>query len=136
MKTVKPAISFWCIAAMGLIWNLMGCMNFISQTNADALAQFPESYQAVIASRPAWATAAFAVAVFGGAVGCILLLMRRAVAVGVCALSLMGIALTLVHVVVGAGLSSQVLMPTLMSLLVGIVLFWVAYVARQKDWLR
>lgn len=132
----KPKMSFWVIAVLGLVWNLMGCMNYITQTNSAAVAQMPEAYQALIASRPAWATAAFAVAVFGGAVGCILLLMRRRVAVQVFVVSLAGIVLTTGHVIGVSGLSLAVLLPVTASFLVGVVLLWVAYAATQKGWLR
>ena len=61
--------SFWAIGAVALIWNVMGVINFFAQMNADALAGMPESYRAIIEGRPAWATGAFAIAVFGGALG-------------------------------------------------------------------
>ena len=136
MDMDKPKISYWTIAALGLAWNLMGCLNIIAQTNPDTVAQMPEAYGAVIASRPAWATAAFAIAVFGGAVGCILLLLRRRVAVQVLMLSLGGIMLTMVHAVLTAGFAAQVLIGTGMSLLIGIVLLWMARLASRSGWLR
>lgn len=61
--------SFWAIGAVGLIFNLMGCMNFVSQMNTDMVASMPEGYRALVESRPAWATGVFAIAVFGGALG-------------------------------------------------------------------
>ena len=72
--------SFWAIGAVTLIWNVMGVINFFMQMNADALASFPESHRAIIEGRPAWATGAFAIAVFGGALGCLLLLLRKSAA--------------------------------------------------------
>jgi hypothetical protein len=67
--------SFWAIGAVALVWNLMGVMNYLAQMNADVLAAMPESHRAIIEGRPAWATGGFAIAVFGGALGCILLLL-------------------------------------------------------------
>jgi hypothetical protein len=72
--------SFWAIGAAALIWNVLGCMNFFSQMNAEAVAGMPESYRAIVESRPAWATGAFAIAVFGGALGGLLLLLRKSAA--------------------------------------------------------
>ena len=68
----KPSRVFWAIGLLGLIWNALGCFNFILQMDPDALADFPPAYSAVIAHRPGWVTAAFSVAVFGGALGCVL----------------------------------------------------------------
>jgi hypothetical protein len=50
--------------------------NFM-QMNAEAIAAMPETHRAIIEGRPAWATGGFAIAVFGGAIGCLLLLFRN-----------------------------------------------------------
>ena len=65
--------SFWAIGALMLIWNVMGIINFFVQMNPDVLAAYRESERAIIDGRPAWATGAFAIAVFGGAFGSLLL---------------------------------------------------------------
>ena len=93
----KPSRVFWAIGLFGLIWNALGCFNFILQMDPDALADFPPAYRAVIAHRPGWVTAAFSVAVFGGALGCSLMLLRRATARPALFLSLVGMALTTGH---------------------------------------
>ena len=55
--------SFWVIVVLALIWDIGGCMAYMAEFNAEAMAEQPESYQNLVATRPAWATAAFAVAV-------------------------------------------------------------------------
>jgi len=132
----KPGLNFWPLVILGLLWNLMGCMNFISQGNADVVATMPESYQALIAARPGWATATFAISVFGGAVGCILLVLKRKVAFQVLIFSLFGTALTLLHVVMAVGLRMDVIMSTGLSLVVAAILLWTAYSAKERGWLR
>ncbi len=89
--------SFWAIGAVTLIWNVMGVINFFVQMNADALASFPESHRAIIEGRPAWATGAFAIAVFGGALGCLLLLLRKRAAYYLFIASLLGVVVQLIH---------------------------------------
>ena len=54
--------SFWVISLVGLIFNLIGCMNYISQINAENVASMPDVYRAMVESRPAWGTGAFAIA--------------------------------------------------------------------------
>lgn len=132
MSPVKPHFSFWIVAALGLVWNLVGCLNYVVQTNPDVVAQMPETYQVIVSGRPAWATAAFAIAVFGGAVGCILLLLRRRVAIGMLVLSLIGIIGTAVFTAILIGLVPSVMM----SFLVGAALLWYATIAQRKGWLR
>jgi hypothetical protein len=131
MTLAKPHFSFWIIAAVGLLWNLMGCLNYIMQANADAVAQMPELYQAIIAARPAWATAAFAIAVFGGAVGCILLLLRRRVASAAFVVSLIAIAGHSVFTLRLAGAAPSLVM----VVLVGVALLWYSSIARRSGWL-
>ena len=128
----KPHFSFWIICGLGLAWNLMGCLNFITQMNDDIVAQMPDLYQLIIKSRPIWATIAFAAAVFGGAVGCILLLLRRRVATQMLLVSLIGIVLTLVQTVSVVGMAPS----TLLALLVGAALFWYSTIALRAGWLR
>ena len=58
----------------------MGVMNYFGQMNAEMVAAMPEAKREIIESRPAWATGAFAVAVFGGEIGSVLLLLRKSAA--------------------------------------------------------
>lgn len=127
----KPHLSFWIVAIAGLIWNMMGSMNYIMQTNPETVAQMLDVYQMIINGRPSWATAGFAIAVFGGSVGCILLLLRKNVAVPVFMLSLAGIVLTLIHATMLVGMVPS----SVLSVLVGGALLWYATIARRKNWL-
>ena len=52
--------SFWVMATFMLIWNVMGCINFMVQMNPEMVASYREVEQAIISDRPAWATIAFA----------------------------------------------------------------------------
>lgn len=136
MTEQKPRISYWMIAGLGLVWNLMGCMNFLSQSNAEVVAQMPEAYQTLIAARAAWATVAFGTAVFAGAVGCILLLLRRRVATHALLISLIAVGLTLIDAVLSVGINPQVLIGTGASLVVAGLLHWMARLADRSGWMR
>jgi len=127
MAATKLHFSYWIIAGAGLVWNLMGCLNFVAQTDPATVAQMPEVYQLVIAGRPVWATAGFAIGVFGGAVGCILLLLRKAVAVPLLVLSCMGIIVTSVFTVRVLGMQPSMLL----SVLIAGALLWYATIARR-----
>ncbi|MEO9517805.1 MAG: hypothetical protein ABJH45_09610 [Paracoccaceae bacterium] len=131
MVGTKPHFSFWLIASAGLLWNLMGCLNFTVQSNPETVAQMPEIYQLIIAGRPGWATGGFAIGVFGGAVGCILLLLRKKVALSIFVLSLMGIIVTSVFTLSVVGLTPSLIL----SVLVGAALLWYASIARRSGWL-
>ena len=74
-----PPRSFYIIGIAALIWNLIGVMAYVMQvTMSDAaMAALPAEQQAFIQNSPVWVTAAYAIAVNAGALGCVLLLVRQ-----------------------------------------------------------
>ncbi|MGH7452809.1 MAG: hypothetical protein ACRENG_15785 [bacterium] len=129
--------SFWIIGAVALIWNVGGVINYFMQMNADALAAMTEAQRAIIEGRPAWATGAFAIAVFGGALGGLLLLLRKSAAYYLFIASLLGV---IVQNLGTAGsaidhglfvLSMYILMP----LVVAAFLIWYSKQAESKGWI-
>jgi hypothetical protein len=132
--------SFWAIGAVTLIWNVMGVINFFMQMNADALASFPESHRAIVEGRPAWATGAFAIAVFGGALGSFLLLLRKSAAYYLFIASLLGVIVQLIHTL-GIARSAidfsplEISMIILMPLVVAAFLIWYSKWAESKAWI-
>ncbi|MTE25624.1 hypothetical protein [Winogradskyella ouciana] len=75
----KPPIWFWIVSVIALIWNGMGVHGYLSQ--AYETAAYTDTYTTdqleVMNNLPAWYTALFAIAVFSGALGCLLLLIRK-----------------------------------------------------------
>ena len=114
----------------------MGAANYIMQTDPAKVAQMPDAYQMLINSRPGWATAAFALAVFGGVLGCLLLLVRRSVAVHVLLVSFIGVTLTMAQAIAATGFSATVLVGTGMSLVVAGMLLWYARSAQANGLLK
>ena len=128
--------SFWVISVVTLLFNVMGAMNYFVQMNADSLASFPESYRPIIEGRPAWATGGFAIAVFGGAIGCLLLLLRKSAAFYVFIASLLGVIVTMMHIFGVAGFSSfEIWIGVLIQLVVVAFLIWYSKQAESKGWI-
>ena len=127
--------SFWVTGAITLIFNIMGVINYFAQMNADSLSSFPEVYHPIIEGRPAWATAAFAIAVFGGSLGCLLLLLRKSAAFYVLIASLIGVIVSMMHIFGVAGFSSfEIWIGVLMQLVVMAFLVWYSKLAERKGW--
>lgn len=82
--------SFWVIGAVGILFNLLGCLNYLSQMDPERVAALPDTYRGIVESRPAWGTAAFATAVFAGLLGCILLMLRQRSAIYLLVIALLG----------------------------------------------
>lgn len=81
------------VAVVALLWNLLGCIAFFFdlRLSPEDLAKLPEAQQALYAARPGWAVAATAIAVFGGVLGSIGLILGKRWALPVLVLSLLGI---------------------------------------------
>jgi hypothetical protein len=130
--------SFWVICTLLLIWNLLGCINFLVQINPEMVSSYRETEQAMIAARPSWATVTFAVSVFGGALGCILLILKLPVSFYFFLVSMLGVLGTMIHTL-GTGIDfgpGEVLGIILMPLLVAVFLIWYSKYAVRKGWLN
>lgn len=80
MNTItKPTPLYWLISIVAIFWNFMGIIAYLGQAyiSDDALKMLPEENQLYFSNVPAWVTAAFAVAVFGGFLGAIGLIIRK-----------------------------------------------------------
>lgn len=98
-SVVKLHWSFWVVCVLGLLWNIGGAANYLMQTNAEFVATLPETHRAIIDDRPFWAAGGFAVGVFGGILGCLLLLLRKSSSIYIFLISLAGILVTMIHTI-------------------------------------
>lgn len=134
---VRVHWSFWLISALALIWNLLGVMNFFRQMDAAAVADLPEWMRDIIENRPIWATASFAIAVFSGALGCVLLLLRRSTALYVFILSLVTVFVQMIPFLGSLGqFDGAAIVMMLMPVIVGAFLIWYAKYGEKYGWLR
>jgi len=95
----QPPKFFYLIAGLAFIWNLLGVMAFIGQmfTTPEMIAEMSQAEQDLYNSTPIWAIVAFGFAVFGGAFGCLALLMKKAFALKLLMLSLVGVLTQMFH---------------------------------------
>jgi hypothetical protein len=140
--TTKPATWFWVVTGIALVWNLMGVMAYIVQVtmSPEALQALPENERTLLESVPAWATSAFAIAVWGSTLGSILLLMRKKIATPVFILSFAGILVQMYYnlfmsksmEVYGPG---GLAMP-IMVLVFGVFLIWFSRKSTANGWIN
>ena len=131
---------FMPIAVVALLWNLMGCAAYLMDVmlTPEAVAAMPPDQQALYAARPVWAVAAYAFAVWGGALGCVGLLVRKRWAKGAFLASLLG------HIGQDAalfGMSPVPLSATIyalqgMVLVIAVLLLMLANRASRDGWLQ
>lgn len=93
-NTTKPNLNrFYIISVLALIWNIFGVIAYLGQVymTDETKQSLSADQQAYYTNLPAWATGAFAVAVFAGTLGCLLLLLKKSYAVILFWISLIGI---------------------------------------------
>ncbi len=140
VERVKPDWIFWVVVIMGLLWHAAGVMNYMVQTKPDLVASLPETHRAIIEARPAWATGGFAVSVFAGLMGCLLLLLRKPMAGMLFLLSLIGTFVTMVHTlqVVLAKTSfsvSEIFIMIILPLVVANFYIGFTFFSMKKNWI-
>lgn len=139
--SIKPPTWFWIVSGLALLWNLMGVMAYIAQVtmSPEALDALPENQRALMESTPSWATSAFAIAVWGSTLACILLLLRKKLAALVFIISFAAIVVQMYHAffmansieVYGPG---GMVMP-IMVLAIGLALIYFSRKATANGWL-
>ena len=84
---------FMPVAIVALLWNLIGCAAYLMDVmlTPEAVAAMSADQQALYAARPVWAVAMYAIAVWGGALGCVGLIMKKRWAKGPLLASLLGL---------------------------------------------
>ena len=89
----------WVIGGIAVLWNAMGAFDYVmTQTGNEAyMSGFTPEQLAFFYGFPPWVVAAWAIAVWGGVLGALLLLLRRRLAVWVFLISLVSMVITTFH---------------------------------------
>ena len=138
--TPRP-IAGWFIAAAvaALLFMGIGCILYLTHVLADPNAM-PLDQRAAYLAEPAWVTAAYAVAVWVGLAGTILLVMKKKLAEAALGVSLAAVLVWLAGLLIVAPLRNSMSANDLIVALVVTALtwtiFWFARHSRQRGWLR
>ena len=93
-QTVRTPWHLWVVGVFALLWNSFGCFDYtMTQTRGDAYLTsmgMTEAQMAYFNAMPAWTHGAWAIGVWGGALGAIMLLLRRKWATPVFVVSFLG----------------------------------------------
>ena len=138
----KPrALAGWFLpaAVASLLFMGLGCILYLMHVLADP-ATMPLDQRAAYEAEPMWVTAAYAIAVWVGLGGTVLLVMRKKLAEPLLMLSLVAVLVWLAGLLLVSELRENM---SANDLLVAIVvtaltwtIFWFARHSRQREWLR
>ncbi len=142
-EKTKPPVPFWywAIAAVALLWNLLGCAAFGMEVFAQEamMESMTEEQKEWARSIPAWIYFIYAVAVTTGVAGSVGLFMRKSWTVALFAICLAAVMVQMVYtILIAGGLQvmgpSGLVMPALVILLSAAWL-WFSWFAKGRSWL-
>ena len=125
------------VSILALLWNLIGCAAYLSDVmlTPEDIAAMDAAQRALYESRPAWAVAATAVAVWGGAAGSLGLILRKRWAALLLELSLAGVIVQDIGLFllsgVDAGTSVMAMQGTVLLVAIGLVALSRKAIARR-----
>ena len=133
---------FWVVGILALLWNLIGVAMFFLQLNMspEQVALMPEADQTIYNALPQWLYVVFGIAVFGGVLGAIGLLMKKRWAVTMFFVSLLAILAQTVGMFTSTpawdlkGIST-LFMPVIL-ILIALYLWWYSQKAAVRGWLN
>ncbi len=136
----RPVAGWFLPAAIAsLLFMGLGCVMYLTHVLADP-DSLPLDQRAASLAEPLWVTAAYAVAVWAGLAGTVLLVMKRKVAEWLLLIALIAVLVWLAGLLVVAPLRENM---SANDLLVAIVvtaltwtIYWFARHSRQREWLR
>lgn len=138
----KPPTWFYVVVVIALLWNAAGLLAVVADMRLSAtdIAALPADQQALYAARPGWSVVGSLLAVVGGTLGCLLLLLRKRLTFIVFVLSLVGVVIQDIGIFLIAGaakggnLAPIVLQGLVLAIAIG--LLFLAHTAQKRAWLK
>jgi hypothetical protein len=95
----KTPWHLWVVGFVGLLWSAMGAMDYImtKTRNEEYMSAFTPEQLEFFYGLPVWVVAAWAIAVWGGVVGAMFLLLRKTWAVQLFLASFIAMVITTIH---------------------------------------
>jgi hypothetical protein len=142
-NVIGARIPVWyrVLAVLGLLWNCLGVFSYLRSVGmlGDQLAGLDPAHLALARSIPAWVTGTFAVAVFAGLLGSLLMVAGKRLASPVLLLSLVAVIIQSAWVMFASNARAvegtiALLVPACITL-VAILLVWLAAMGAARGWL-
>jgi hypothetical protein len=138
--TPRPLASWYMIATLGsLLFMIVAVAGYLLDVTTDP-GTLPLDQRVVVEARPAWAMAAYAIAVWAGFAGALLLVFRRKLAQPLLLVSLVAAAMTFLPYAITPGVRDNIttndIAFALGILIITWTIFWFARHSAMRGWLR
>jgi hypothetical protein len=131
--TTKAPVHLWIVGILAVLWNAIGCFDYYAtQSKLEFyMSQFTPEQLEYFYGFPAWVDACWAIAVWGSLLGSILLLARKAWAVWLFGLAILGLAATTVYnFVLSDGMAVMGSGAALFSVVIWVIALFLFFYAR------
>ncbi len=135
-NTNNTPVFFWIASVIALVWNIFGVYNYLTEAFSTS-GQFGELSNldpSMDVSFPAWYISAFAIAVFAGLFGSILLLLRKRWAYFLFFISLVATGIQQFYVL--TEINPRDIFLSLSALVIAVFLVWFSKRAIARGWLK
>jgi len=136
----RPVAGWYMVAAIAsVLFMLVGCAGYLLTVTVDPDA-LPIDQRAMVLAQPAWMMAAYAIAVWVGLAGTVLLVLRRKLAQPLLLVSLVAAVVTFLPYAFVPAVRDIVTTNDIAAALVVVAItwtiFWFARHSQQRGWLR
>lgn len=138
----KPNTVFWIVAIIGLLWNLIGIFFWATEyflMTDEMKAQLPPEQLEMMNNAPSWGMWVYAIAVFGGTLASLLMVMKKKMSVLFFLISLIAILVQMGYWIFGMDavgkLGAEAIVMPLIVIAIAIFLYFYSKGAAAKGWL-
>ncbi|MGH1421002.1 MAG: hypothetical protein ACRBEQ_04225 [Hyphomonas sp.] len=125
---VKTPWHLWVVGVLGVLWNLIGVVDFSATVTKfePYMSNFPQEALDYYYSMPVWSFVVWGIAVWAALIGCVLILMRKSMAVAFLGASLGAALISFGHGMINPapeGLGNPIMMIAIIGLAVGFLVY-------------
>ena len=132
----KVPITFWIIAGIAVLWNMMGVFAFSTDLmmNAEGLSAMEESQRAMYEAMPSWTKIPYGIATIGGLIGSIGLILRKRWSISILLISLICVLIQFGYTFFGTN-ALEIMGSEAFKMPIGIILIalFLWYYAKKSD---
>lgn len=130
----KPSIWYWVICVLGLLWSIGGGYDYLMVVteNAEYMGKIPAETLDYYNSFPNWLMWPWAIAIWGGVLGWLLMLLRKTLAVHVFLVALVGLVINMFYFGLTGGFPIMGLAGSAMMVVVLAISIFAVWFARRS----
>ena len=140
-NNTNPPNSFWVIAILAILWNIMGLISFVGDMmiTPEAIAALPEAQQQMYLTNPLWLKVVYSIATVGGLIGAVGLAMKKSWSVNLFLISMIAVIIQMGYSMLSSNIveamGKQAVILPIVVILLAIYFYFYASRAAKRGWI-